>query len=219
MFAAAEDHAPGDPRWDWAYYVGAGVALASPMAQLPWEFPTAYGVCLLAAFAVVLRGVWRGWRRRGRPLVILGVIGLALNAQALYSWVVAFQVLNKPRSRASRSVTENQLLETVWALEYFKLTRGQYPIEITRLDDELGRLGVDWDYTAKSNPHIHHFYYSRIDSDRYVLRAHGPDAKPFTADDVLPPVSPEYADRVGFRAEHPPTNAGAAAAQRPLGEP
>jgi hypothetical protein len=206
MLTSGELESAGHARWDWVYYVAAGVAISTPVGALTGEFPVAYVVAGFAALLVIFRGIWWGFPR-GRVFLALGTLGLVASSVGVYGWILIQQATVARRTvsetDAATSVTEGQLLEAVWALEYFKTTRGHYPAQLEQLDAEIGKLGVGWDYTAIGHPDAHYFYYNLIDADHYVLRAHGPDAKPYTADDILPPIPEPEQARVGFRVSAP----------------
>ena len=70
MMIQGHAEGPGHRRWDWVYFVAAGIAISSPAGSLPFKFPVDYAIAASAAIVVCFRGIW--WGRPGDRLVRAG---------------------------------------------------------------------------------------------------------------------------------------------------
>jgi hypothetical protein len=201
VIVQGHDETPGHRRWDWIYYVAAGIAIASPAGSLPFKFPIDYAIAIFAAIVVCFRGIWWGWRT-GRSFLALGAIGIVLNGTVIYQWFDYYQYLHRSRTREERSHEQEKLHAIVRALEYAKLVHGDYPEALSDLEDWLPSLYFAdiWDPTTPPGCRPIHPGYRRLpDGTGYELFGVGLDCATGTADDVVLTLTPRELTLVGLR--------------------
>jgi len=187
---------------DWAvpFLFGAGLVSFAPLPiWLSVYWYTALGILLfiVAVLAVAFRIRFR-W--------FVGVTALLL-AFAVASTARMLWRLDDPTERDLKryahkrdlEITQDELFETIWALEYVKKARGSYPRDIKELSGLLVRTDLGWDRTIGHRGTVSYFFYTRLDDNHYHLRARGADGHEFTADDVVPWIPQSDLERIGFK--------------------
>jgi hypothetical protein len=156
---------------------------------------------LFAIVAIVL-----GVRRRnngGKTLIILGCLGIACTI-VLYGALFYFGFVQRGGLYDSlrSSLAKTTLTELVKNIEYYKVTKGQYP---RSLSDLQGSSGKGYDPTdpeiwngSSSKKRTTFFYQLTDDGTHYYLLGVGPDRKAFTNDDLLPDVSDQDRGKTGL---------------------
>jgi hypothetical protein len=143
--------------------------------------------------------------RKGRlALVLLGTGGILFTV-VLYGSLFYFGFVKRggiyDELRAKLAATNLQSLAK--EIEFHKLQKGTYPATLEELlprkkdsyvmiyDPTQMRLG-------SMNP-VPFYYELQPDKEHYYLLSIGPDQVPFTADDIVPPFSPEELAKMGLR--------------------
>jgi len=174
----------------------AGAGLGA-VARLSFWSSVALAIAAAAvgAAALVVRGR-SAWRLVATAaLVAVGHAGLARMLWRLE------HAEPEPAGKWRTSFIEEDLFETIRALEYLKLTRGEYPVYLVDLEQALGDLGLATDSSApwSDRDRFHgRFYYTRLAEGGYHLRARGADSEPFTEDDVVPRMPDSDLGRIGY---------------------
>lgn len=149
------------------------------------------------------------WRTGGKNLVWLGSGGIVLTI-VLYS-SIAFTGMRIERTgvfdsqKEKLSITQLHMLLPV--IEYFKLQHDKYPASLDELREQTNFPLNFIDMTQirffpSSNEPPRMFYYELdVSGDYYYLLGVGPDGQPFTADDILPDVSADEMNKIGYRVK------------------
>jgi tetratricopeptide (TPR) repeat protein len=211
---AAITHAETDDmRWglqEWQKQIEPRTRPASQPLELQHMILAGLGFLpLLGLPFSLITVVWGFFLRKevGAKLMILGVLGPFLSLAALVGAVSFFQavIFRSPSIKQQQSVILMQKLSSTAAMiEDFKKQSGGYPANLKDLN-ESARYLIAYDDTQPSQGsggfvRQPTFFYQRVSTPPgYYLFSVGQDGKPFTPDDVLPPLSPEVP---GLR--HPP---------------
>jgi hypothetical protein len=161
---------------------------------------------VFAIIAIVL-GVMRR-RSGGKTLILLGFLGIATTV-VLYGGIFYFGFVQRGgiydslRGRLAKTT----LTELVKSIEYYKVTKGQYPRSLPDLRASLGKESFTSIYDP-TDPQIWtippakerstFFYQLTDDGTHYYLLGVGPDRRAFTSDDLLPDVSEQDRAKTGL---------------------
>jgi hypothetical protein len=132
-------------------------------------------------------------RSGGKKLALIGTAGICFTV-ILYSALFYFAfvqrggVYDNLRTRAA----QNNLNSLVPVIEFYKISHGEYPETLEVLKASLPKGSPNSLYVM--DPRIfdgrmknsEDFYYRKVDSDHYYLRAVAPDGKPFSAGALVP---------------------------------
>ena len=163
--------------------VGTGSYVIAGLGFIP-------GIGILFAIIAIIVGFIK-LKGGGRRLIILGCLGIVFSA-VLYGtliylgFVVRGGMFDEMRGQLAKSTITN----LVRNIEYYKVTKGQYPKSLLELESSLGTESFVFIYDptiALGSKEMSTFFYQLTD-DRmhYYLRGVGLDQKPFTSDDILP---------------------------------
>jgi hypothetical protein len=144
-------------------------------------------------------------KKGGTALALVGAGGIAFTC-ALYGglfyfgWVHRGGIYDELRARSAQ-IQLNQLVQSV---EFYKITRGEYPASLEQIQEVVGKttpifIHDPTDVRFAGTPR--YFHYERVGTDRYYLRSVGPDGEPFTPDDIVPQVDGALAGKVGLLIE------------------
>jgi hypothetical protein len=147
------------------------------------------------------------WSTGGKKLAALGAGGILLTV-VIYSCLF-LQLLQHEKSgtfdRLRVEMAQDKLYEVVKSLEYHKLTQGNYPASLEELVEQTQDYAMILDSTGArhttSNGKSTQYFYYQLDpaGEHYYLLSVGADGQPFTRDDILPDVSGEDLENVGYR--------------------
>jgi len=141
----------------------------------------------------------------GKRLVVMGLAGICLTLilyGALFYW--GFAQRGGVYDDLRKKLTQSTLNSLVPSVEYYKMQHGQYPASLKELQQSLPKESFAFVFDS-SAPSIasgpKYFFYERVGEDHYYLRAVGPDGQPFTADDIVPELTPAEANKTGLLLE------------------
>lgn len=162
------------------------------------------GIGVLFGIIAVIWGLLTS-KFRGRRLVALGLTGICIACiphGILY--YLGFVKKDGFFAEANRSFTQRNLNSLVLGIEYYKIQHGYYPESLKDLREfsaTTGSLDIyeHWSLGPRAKPTP--FFYQRVGSDHYYLRAVGPDRAPFTADDIAPSLPKAEAAMTGLLLE------------------
>ena len=156
---------------------------------------------LLGAASIVLGAI--KFKAGGWKIMLLGVGGIfftvGLGGAMIY---IFYHKLNSDNPKMFEKVSKNELRSIVMALEVYKQVHGQYPGQLKDLQDGVSGKGglVLYDMTGGIHPgQVQLYHYELTPDGGYYLLGVGADQQPFTADDVLPDLTPDEMARLGFR--------------------
>ena len=141
----------------------------------------------------------------GKRIAFMGLAGICLTivlygALFYFGFVQRGGVYDDLRKKFAQS-TLNSLIPTI---EYYKIQHGQYPESLKELQQSLPKDSFTFVFDP-SSPNIasgpKYFFYERVGKDHYYLRSVGPDGQPFTADDIVPALTPAEASKTGLLLE------------------
>ena len=144
-------------------------------------------------------------KQGGKRLAAIGAGGIAFTF-VLYGSLFYFGfeqrggVYDEIRARLAQS----SINELVPQIEFYKMQNGKYPESLKVLQESLPKgsfISVYDPRVVKFGEEPKYFFYERVGDDHYYLRGLGPDGKPFTADDIVPQISPASAGKVGLLLE------------------
>jgi hypothetical protein len=134
-------------------------------------------------------------RRGGRKLASIGAGGICLSV-VLYGGIFYFGhvVRGGVYDDLRTKMAQNNLNAIVKDVEFYRLTRGQYPESLADLKRTLPKDSPDASrlidpraFSAKKGDP--YFYYKKMDADHYYLRGVASDGKPFSPDALVPQVA------------------------------
>ncbi len=138
-------------------------------------------------------------RPRANLAVGLGAAGALLNLTAIL--VATFVLKDTPALREAReTVTEQDLVKVVFALERFREDRGRYPGALQELVSPIpiGFVNI-YDQTAGFGVPRVYQYRRAVDGSSYDLFSAGSDGEPGTADDLRPALPDSLRSRTGYK--------------------
>ena len=138
----------------------------------------------------------------GKKLAVIGACGIGFSI-ILYGSLFYFGVVQRGgvyddlRTQLSRNI----ITSLVQAIEFHKTQNGQYPesLEILRKSLPENSMVFVYDPThvqMSSEPRYYH--YELKDESHYYLLGVGSDARPYTADDVLPNIEIKQNSDIGL---------------------
>jgi hypothetical protein len=143
-----------------------------------------------------------GWK-----LVLLGVGGILFTI-GLYGalFFFMFSGKNNMMNEMQLQMAKGNLRQCVMDLEFYHQVHGEYPDKLEDLGGAKRPFAAGmvnfYDRTGGfgSNMKLQLFYYEKTpDGTGYYLLGRGPDGESFTADDVLPDLSPDELAHSGFK--------------------
>ena len=139
----------------------------------------------------------------GKKLALIGFGGIAFTI-ILYSSLFYFGLKERGGvyDELRTQLAQSNLLQTVQAIEFYKVQNGKYPISLEVLKESLpqGSMVNLMDITDVSFEHQpRYFYYELIDENTYYLLGLGVDNIPYTKDDILPTIDLALGSKVGFK--------------------
>jgi len=142
-----------------------------------------------------------GWK-----VVLLGIGGILFTV-CLYGAMFLFMFTGKNNMMNDmwQQMTKANLRQCVMALEFYHQVHGEYPAKLEDLPSAKFAPGSTVNFLDQSGGFESHlgtqlFYYERTtDGTGYYLLGRGEDGVPFTADDLLPDLSPDEQAHSGFR--------------------
>jgi hypothetical protein len=208
--ATTVQESPPQERVSWIAFIIAAAAFI-PCVGVPF------------ALSAIAWGIAK-WRAGGKILVALGAAAIVVTVLAYFlaTPILTFateQLLTIPEmdtalGTAQVEMAKYQMFEVVKAIEFFRLLNDRFPATLDELDEgaEGSRLPVNIVdptkiefHTSETEPAEYHYYYE-LDSFRehYYLLGTGVDGKPFTEDDILPDITPEEMEKLGYRVKLEP---------------
>jgi len=160
--------------------------------------------CLGVPFGIVAI-IW-GIIKKAWVVVLLGSLGIAFTV-VLYGALFYLGMYQRggPYDQLRAKMAVSMLNSTVKEIEFYKVQHGSYPKSLADLDaQEKNGFVSSTDPTAieRKGPMDARFYYELDPSGKfYYVRSVGPDGIPFTADDILPSLSPTETLNTGLRLE------------------
>ncbi len=158
----------------------------------------------LPGLGVVFGGIGIVWgaTRNALSLILIGVGGIAFNV-ALILVVIYFGLLQRGGTfdRLREELAAQMLVQVVDEIEAYHEERGRYPQQIADLAPPGRRPDptVDPTFMQRGLASDPHFFYELLpDEAHYFLRSVGTDGVPFTADDILPPLTEERRSHTGL---------------------
>jgi len=150
----------------------------------------------------------------GKKLALVGVAGIALTC-LLYGGLLYFGLVQRGGiyDELRGKLAQTSLNSLPPAIEFYKLQYGSYPETLEQLRQSLPKDSPVFIYDPtdmRIGSVGRLFFYKRVDADHYYLRGVGPDGVPFTADDILPEISPSAANKLGLLIAPPAATSGAA---------
>ncbi|MBA5628853.1 hypothetical protein [Moheibacter lacus] len=138
---------------------------------------------LIFGFVIFIRGI----SERNLNYFSIGILSFVAT---VVGWIVfgIFMDATEKNSGSNKFSTKNNLNQIVKELAYYKLKNGEFPenLDSLRLQNQfLSIYETDFKMSPFSESKFREFYYENQDTT-YILRAIGPDEKPFTEDDILP---------------------------------
>jgi hypothetical protein len=176
-----------------------------PLGCLPYAIGGASFIPLVGVLFGLVAIVW-GIARRAWPLIVLGACGILFTI-VIYSTLFYFGSFYRggvyDKMRAQFAVT--MLNDVVKEIEFYKLQHCHYPASLSELDpkDKM-QFPKTFDPTIIDlNPKRdrHFFYQPDPTGSFYYLRSVGPDAIPFTEDDIVPTLPEDERKKTGLRLE------------------
>ena len=159
---------------------------------------------VLFAFIAIILGLVK-LKNGGKRLIVLGCFGIALTV-GLYSvlFYQGFMVRGGIYDELRGKLAKSTITDLVKSIEYYKVTKGQYPNTLLELQSSLGKesftLIYDPTYAqgfySKEAPTF--FYQLTDDRMHYYLLGVGADQKPFTGDDILPDLPEQDRTKTGL---------------------
>jgi hypothetical protein len=150
---------------------------------------------VLFAVVTIVLGIIK-LKSGGKRLIVLGCCGISLTV-VLYSSLFYFGFVQRGGiyDELRGKLAKVMLTELVKSIEYYKITKGQYPESLSQLKDSMGKAPFTSIYDPsnieawknlgpKQAPTF--FYQLTDDKSHYYLLGVGADQKPFTNDDLLP---------------------------------
>ncbi len=146
-------------------------------------------------------------KRGGKLLAAIGAAGIAFTV-LLYSALFYFGFAQRGGvyDDLRGQMAQNNLDALVSAIESYQAQHGQYPASLAALQDTLPqeRAIILFDpLTSAISGQPEYFFYQRVGEGQYHLRSLGADGKPFTDDDILPPISAQNGGNSGLLREAP----------------
>jgi hypothetical protein len=164
---------------------------------------------LLGVISIVLGAL--KFKSGGWKVVLLGVGGILVTV-GLYGALFLFMFSGKDNmmTQMQGQMAKANLRQCVMDLEFYRQVHGAYPDKLEDLPGAKGYTpGTTVNFMDQSggfgaNFKFQLFYYEKLpDGSGYYLLGRGPDGEPFTADDVLPDLSPGEQAHSGFRVKQP----------------
>lgn len=148
-------------------------------------------------------------KRRGWRLIVLGLGGIIFTV-VLYGSLFYFGFIQRGGiyDKLRADMAKEQLPKIIVSIEYFKLQNGRYPNSLTELEekssDKFLFIADPIDTKMDSNSPRNYYYQLIEDGQGYYLFSSGFDGVPFSEDDILPEISKDEMNKIGYRAR--PTN-------------
>jgi hypothetical protein len=143
-------------------------------------------------------------RRGGARLVLLGAIGICITL-VVYGALFYFGFYQRGGKvdELRAKLAQTMLTQAVREIEYYKIQNGRYPASLDEIvaPPDRPRFATLYDPMVGIEPGRKptFFYYElQPDGAHYYLLSVGPDAKAFTADDILPDISEAERSRIGL---------------------
>lgn len=140
-------------------------------------------------------------RKRGAKwAAALGAAGILFSV-VLFGSGYYFVRRGGPMKEVWNQMAVSQLDALVPEIELYKLQTGAYPESLEALRRSLPRQDLPpirdpSSFAFGKTPRL--FFYKRVGADHYYLRGVGPDGVPFTADDILPRITPKPNSKIGL---------------------
>jgi len=139
----------------------------------------------------------------GKRLAIVGLGGICFTLM-LYGSLFYFGFVQRGGiyDDLRRRLAQTTLNSLVPNVEFYKMLHGQYPASLKELGESLPKnTNVFVFDPSRSVLTSNYFFYERVGNDHYYLRSVGPDDQPFTADDIVPELTPSEAGKTGLLLE------------------
>lgn len=187
------------------------------LGALPFVIGGLSYVPLIGVLFGVVALAWGIFTKRagGKKLALIGAGGILFTI-FLYGglYYLGFIKRGGTFDKLRAGLAQSQLNALVPQIELYKFQHGHYPASLEKLRDSIPKeslISINDPACVVLGGRPKPFYYEKVGEGHYYLRSLGPDCKPFTADDILPQIDPNSADKLGLLFER--------SAQAPAGPP
>jgi hypothetical protein len=176
------------------------------------------GLSFIPMFGVLFGLITVCWgliskRAGGRKLALIGASGVGFTI-LLYGGLFYFGFMQRGGvyDDLRAKMAQNNLNTLVKEIEFYRLSKGEYPDTLDDLKKSLPRESTDTIFTIdpriiNKNSVASNFYYLKVDSGHYYLRGVAPDGKPFSPGALVPVVS--RSPNIGLLVDAPDQPGGA----------
>ena len=170
------------------------------------------GLSFIPLIGVLFGLIAIGWglinrRRGGKKIALIGAGGIAFTI-ILYGGIIYFGFFQRGGiyDDLRSKLAQNNLNSAVQAVEFYRLSHGQYPDSLATLKSSLPKDSANSlnlvDPRILSADKDRYFYYQRVGQDHYYLRGVAPDGKPFSPGALVPQVGTSGSN-IGLLTEPP----------------
>ena len=140
----------------------------------------------------------------GKKLLFLGIAGIMITV-ILYGGLYYFGFVKRGGvyDESRKKLAKDQLTKLVQTIEYYKVQYDEYPSSLKELKNKLSNKNLfikDIMAVNSEKEEVRLYYYKLLKNGKsYYLFSLGIDGIPFTKDDILPDISKNEMDKIGYK--------------------